>query len=327
MFSVMICQITPAVLERDPLVYEDVLLIGQENCVEDWPENSPELSPDWKPAGRLTLRRDSVRIPAEERPKKSGRQSLGTRLRHSLLIRRSSKDKSGDEVKSSETNTNSLNRHSKLINSTEEFFAQDEEEEQNEPSEYKSKKPSKPKIITHRRGSKVKSDEAPHYKDDLTSSWKHADLNALREKKAEDVDCKPKQSHKFMPTVPHRSSKTPEIDTHLDDEESSAEETDGQKLKKKVRVKFVPRRGFVIGLSRHDKANNPTQEETPHLKDGDDAELKGACGFTPHPHLKDDEGFDDLKGEFGYEFKRDTFLRSEAGRSYSPNQMVYSQTI
>ncbi|TSY83967.1 Protein NDRG2 [Bagarius yarrelli] len=31
-------------------VYEDVLFIGQEKCVEDWPEDSPELSPDWKPA-------------------------------------------------------------------------------------------------------------------------------------------------------------------------------------------------------------------------------------------------------------------------------------
>ncbi|XP_052429356.1 uncharacterized protein LOC127970707 [Carassius gibelio] len=341
-------QITPAAVERDPLVYEDVLLIGQENCVEDWPEHSPELSPDWKPAGRLTLRRDSVRIPAasagggEEDLKKSGRQSLGRRLRHSLLIRRSSKDISGDEMKSSETNTNSLNRHSKLINST------DEEEEQNEAAEYKPKKPSKPKIIIHRRGSKVKSAEAPHYKDDLPSSWKHADLNALREKKSEVVDCKPKQSHKFMPTVPHRSSKSPEMDTHLDDEESNTEETDGQqKLKKKVQVKFVPRRGFVIARSRvsadtslflqfehfsgvntlfcvcsqHDKTNNQTQEETPHLEDGADAELKGACGFTPHPPTKDGERFDDLKGAFGHELKTDTLLKSEAGRSYSPNRV------
>ncbi|XP_016112842.1 uncharacterized protein [Sinocyclocheilus grahami] len=179
----------------------------QERCVEDWPEHSPELSPEWKPAGKLRLRRDSVRI-AEASDggadlKRNGKQILGRKLRHSLLIRRSSKDKPGDDVKSSETN-----RGSKLINGPDEFLAPDEEEEeQNEAAEYKSKKPSKPKIITHRRGSKVKSAEAPDYKDDLTSSWKHADLVALREKKAEDVDCKPKQPQKFNPSVPHRPSK------------------------------------------------------------------------------------------------------------------------
>ncbi|XP_042615207.1 uncharacterized protein LOC109054324 [Cyprinus carpio] len=318
-------QITSPVVERDPLVYEDVLLIGQENCVEDWPEHSPELSPEWKPAGKLRLRRDSVRISdasdggGDGHLKKNGKQTLGRKLRHSLLIRRSSKDKTGDEVKSSETNTHSLNRGSKLINGTDKFFAPDEEE-QNEAAEYKSKKPSKPKIITHRRGSKVKSAEASDYKDDLTSSWKHADLEALREKKADDVDCKPKQPHKFKPPVAHlpskenfavglksmngpplMESKTAEIDTHPDDEERNAEETDGQKSKKKVRVKFVPHRGFVIGLSRVDKANNKTKEEI--------------------PHLKGDEGFDDLKGAIGYDFKGDTLLKAEAGQSYSPNHV------
>ncbi|KTF81269.1 hypothetical protein cypCar_00037083, partial [Cyprinus carpio] len=97
-----------------------------------------------------------------------------------------------------------------------------------------------------------------------------------------------------------------------------------QKSKKKVRVKFVPHRGFVIGLSRVDKANNKTKEEIPHLKDSDDAELKGACGFTPHPHLKGDEGFDDLKGAIGYDFKGDTLLKAEAGQSYSPNHVQSS---
>ncbi|KAJ8362506.1 hypothetical protein AAFF_G00371910 [Aldrovandia affinis] len=43
-------------------VYENILLIGEEKCVEDWPEDSPELRPDWKPAGRLRLRRDSMKV-------------------------------------------------------------------------------------------------------------------------------------------------------------------------------------------------------------------------------------------------------------------------
>uniref|UniRef100_A0A9J8AQ26 Si:cabz01007807.1 n=1 Tax=Cyprinus carpio carpio TaxID=630221 RepID=A0A9J8AQ26_CYPCA len=236
-------------------------------------------------------------------------------------------------------------------------------------------KKSKPKFITHRRGSKVKSAEAsakvtPDYKDDLPSSSKHVDLVALGEKKAEDVDCKPKQLQKFKPPVPRRPSKDmsavalksmsgpplmaaksfskdpflegdvdvgasvqvshqmPDIDTHLDDEERNTEETDGQqKPKKKVRVKFVPHRGFVIGLSRVDKANHETKEETRHLKESDDSELKGACGFTPHPDLKDEDGFDDQKGTFGYkahELKEETTLKTGAGRSHSPNNVQSS---
>nr|XP_020443294.1 uncharacterized protein LOC109952517 [Monopterus albus] len=31
------------------VVFEDILLLGQEQCVEDWPEDSPELSPHFKP--------------------------------------------------------------------------------------------------------------------------------------------------------------------------------------------------------------------------------------------------------------------------------------
>lgn len=113
-------------------------------------------------------------------------------------------------------------------------------------------------------------------------------------------------------------------------------------------------------------------------QDGADAELKGACGFTPHPPTKvclshmtlmilcarscvwtllnlcfqDGERFDDLKGAFGHElkveqtsrraqgfrisvcslislislFQTDTLLKSEAGRSYSPNR-VQVQTL
>ncbi|KAK2913237.1 hypothetical protein Q8A67_001636 [Cirrhinus molitorella] len=363
-------QSTSAEIKSDPQVYEDVLLIGQERCVEDWPEESPEVSPEWKPAGKFRLRRDSVRI--SDMPeggvdgilKKNGKQTLGRKLKHSLLIRRSSKDKIGDELKSLETNANSLNRGSKLIDITDELFAPYEEEQQKEASENKSKKSSKPKIITHRRGSKVKSAEAsgkvtPDYKEDLTSSSKHADLLALGEKKAEDVDYKPTQ--KFKLPVPHRPSKSfskdpfvegdldlgvsvrdshqiPDIDTHPEDEERNMEEIDGNangqhKTKKKVRVKFVPQRGFVIGLSRVDKASNETKEKTPRLKESDDAELKGAFGFTPHTDLlKDDDGFDDLKGTSGFkpqEFKDDTLLKTEARRSYSPNnvQSSYSNSI
>ncbi|XP_067256631.1 uncharacterized protein si:cabz01007807.1 [Chanodichthys erythropterus] len=361
-------QNTMAELENDLQVYEDVLLIGQERCVEDWPEHSPELNPEWKPSGKFRLRRDSIRVAeasdgVDGIAKKNGKQTLGKKLRHSLLIRRSSKDKIGDEVKNSEMNSNTLDRGSKLVvDGMDEFFALNEE--QNEAGEIKSKKSSKPKIISQRRGSKGKHTEAstkgftPDYQDDLKSSSKTADLTSLGEKKEEDMDCKPKQTQKFKPPVPHRPSKDvsavalkslpgpppsmqsksfskdpflegdvdlgysthdrhqmAEIGTYPDDEDRNiagiSGNADGQKHKKKVKVKFVPQRGFVIGLS----------------KENDDAELKGACGFTPHPDLKDHDGLDELKGMSSYtpqELKEDTLQRTEAGRSYSPNNFKSS---
>ncbi|XP_036439221.1 uncharacterized protein si:cabz01007807.1 isoform X2 [Colossoma macropomum] len=110
---------TQAEEENDNQVYEDILLIGQERCVEDWPEDSPQLSPDWKPAGRLRLRRDSLRIAAESEAaltletlgKKHGKGKLSKKLRSSFLSRRGSKDKFGDDLKAAQTAT--LGRESK----------------------------------------------------------------------------------------------------------------------------------------------------------------------------------------------------------------------
>ncbi|XP_039505279.1 uncharacterized protein si:cabz01007807.1 isoform X2 [Pimephales promelas] len=283
-----------AEVENDLPVYEDVLLIGQERCVEDWPEHSPELSQEWKPAGKLRLRRDSVRITeasagVDGTVKKNGKQTLGKKLRRSLLIRRRSKDKIVDEEKSSETNTHTLSL---------------------------------------RRGSKTKHTDASakgfpaDYQDDLPSWSKTADLTPFGPKRDEDVDFTPK----FKPPVLHRPqsfSKDPFSDGDLDlcaslqDKPPIAENDgdrnaggidDGQKHKKKVKVKFVPQRGFVIGLS---KAENEPTVGTPHFKEKErEDELKGACGFTPHPHLKDQDGMDELKRMSIY--TEDT--------SYSPNQ-------
>ncbi|XP_048826872.1 uncharacterized protein LOC125704828 isoform X6 [Brienomyrus brachyistius] len=53
-----------AVHEENPFC-EDILLIGQEKCVEDWPEGSPELNPSWKPPGKLRLRRELLQVAVE----------------------------------------------------------------------------------------------------------------------------------------------------------------------------------------------------------------------------------------------------------------------
>ncbi|XP_051574372.1 uncharacterized protein LOC127452739 isoform X2 [Myxocyprinus asiaticus] len=331
---------TPA-SENDLPVYEDVLLLGQEKCVEDWPENSPELSPEWKPAGTLKLRRYSILIAdvsdgptgTDVTAKKNGKLTVGKK--QSFLKRRSSKDKIGDEPKASELNT--LGRGSKLNgDGANAVFSSDKEQ-----NEYKSKKSSKPKIINMRRGSKVKSIEgsakgtnssAQESKEDIMSSLKNADIRICGEE-GKEKDSKPK----FKPLVPRRPSKSfskdpsldgnfeidtsfstspserdqgPEIDKHP--EEKNSEEMDGQKQKKKVKVKFVPQRGYVIGLS----------------KESDDSELKGACGYIPNPDFKENDRLDELKGACGYtphsEFKEDTLLKTEAGHSYSPGDFKSS---
>ncbi|KAL6466418.1 hypothetical protein MHYP_G00242220 [Metynnis hypsauchen] len=110
----------PAEEENQNQVYEDVLLTGQERCVEDWPEDSPQLSPSWKPAGKLRLRRDSLKITAESEialtsetlGKKHGKGKLSKKLRSSFLSRRGSKDKFGDDLK-----TASLGREEKTSDS------------------------------------------------------------------------------------------------------------------------------------------------------------------------------------------------------------------
>ncbi|XP_051947451.1 uncharacterized protein LOC127618836 isoform X2 [Xyrauchen texanus] len=308
---------TPA-SENDLPVYEDVLLLGQERCVEDWPENSPELSPEWKPAGKLKLRRDSFLIAdvsdglpgTDVTAKKNGKLTVGKKSRPSFLKRRSSKDKIGDEPKASELNT--LGRGSKLNgDGANDVFSSDKEQ-----NEYKSKKSLKLKIINGRRGSKVKSIEgsakasnssAQESKEDIMSSLKNADIRICGED-GKEKDSKPK----FKPLVPRRPSKSFSKDPSLDENfeidtscNTSPKERD-QKQKKKVKVKFVPQRGFVIGLS----------------KESDDSELKGACGHTPNPIFKENDRLDEMKGAYGYtphsEFKEDTLLKSEAGHSYSP---------
>ncbi|KAG7462190.1 hypothetical protein MATL_G00199940 [Megalops atlanticus] len=94
---------------EDYPVYENILLIGEEKCVEDWPENSPELDPDWKPSGRLRLRRESLRVQSEmqnhcreEDMQHDGREAdwkskRGRRFSLQFIPRRDSKERSGDE--------------------------------------------------------------------------------------------------------------------------------------------------------------------------------------------------------------------------------------
>uniref|UniRef100_A0A8C9RPF8 Uncharacterized LOC108940849 n=1 Tax=Scleropages formosus TaxID=113540 RepID=A0A8C9RPF8_SCLFO len=92
-----------AIEEDDYPVFENILLIGQEKCVEDWPEDSPVLNPDWKPPGRYRLRRESLRVTMEKENgkedfadnghEKDGKMKKGRRFSVTLGYRRGSKSK------------------------------------------------------------------------------------------------------------------------------------------------------------------------------------------------------------------------------------------
>ncbi|XP_061921827.1 uncharacterized protein LOC133662134 isoform X4 [Entelurus aequoreus] len=85
----------------DHPVFEDIFLMGQERCVEDWPEDSPQLDPDFKPSGKFKLRRESLRVNMDheiaERGSGEDQDDYGTQgkkkgRKFSLMSRRGSKD-------------------------------------------------------------------------------------------------------------------------------------------------------------------------------------------------------------------------------------------
>ncbi|KAJ4949089.1 hypothetical protein JOQ06_020607 [Pogonophryne albipinna] len=79
-------------------VFEDILLMGQERCIEDWPEDSPQLNPQFRPSGTLRLRRESmsIKLDSEEGSAEDldgfGVKKKAKKFRLSILSRRSSKE-------------------------------------------------------------------------------------------------------------------------------------------------------------------------------------------------------------------------------------------
>ncbi|XP_034020562.1 uncharacterized protein LOC117505129 isoform X3 [Thalassophryne amazonica] len=80
------------------VAFEDILLLGQECCVEDWPEDSPEVNPDYRPSGKLKLRRESQADSNGGRGTSPDRSAspaslLKKKIRMSLSSRREQKEK------------------------------------------------------------------------------------------------------------------------------------------------------------------------------------------------------------------------------------------
>ncbi|XP_063048681.1 uncharacterized protein LOC134442442, partial [Engraulis encrasicolus] len=89
-----LAQEEPGLGEEGSPLYVNIEFTGEERCIEDWPEDSPQLASNWKPSGTFRLRRESLveKGNGTNGSVKSGRTSL-KKLTLSVSTRRRSKSK------------------------------------------------------------------------------------------------------------------------------------------------------------------------------------------------------------------------------------------
>ncbi|XP_030609688.1 uncharacterized protein LOC115797292 isoform X2 [Archocentrus centrarchus] len=222
------------------VVFEDILLIGQERCVEDWPDDSPQLDPEYKPSGKFRLRRESMRVQAEsdggssEDQDRSHSKKKDKKHRMFLLSTRGSKGKLYD-MKERKSSTLPLPRKSSQDHFSDVHMSAGEiDDEEQTWMDYK-KNPSKTKVNKLLRRASTNQ-----------SVLEGKNLNGHS---------------------PLELKRTPDQSSVEDEEEG---ETIQREKKKTLKLKFVPRRGFVITSV---KAND---------------ESKGVFGNTPRKDSKAD---------------------------------------
>ncbi|XP_034412636.1 uncharacterized protein si:cabz01007807.1 isoform X2 [Cyclopterus lumpus] len=235
---------------EDFSLYEDVLLTGQERCVEDWPDDSPQLDPDFKPSGKLRLRRESMRINSVSDGGSGDDQDVSVKkkdrkFRLSVLSRRRSK---GD---TKEGRSRSLPNSRK---SSKEYFSEfPMPAEENDEGERDYKKPLKTRASELRRAS-------------FTSSVPTG-----------------KQMNGHLP----QEAKGKVLDDGGEEEEEEEEDMDvhGSKKKKKLKIRFVPQRGFAIMVQKGAHGYTPRKNS----KDKSQEECVGAHGYAPRRKSQDDD--------------------------------------
>ncbi|KAM9718094.1 uncharacterized protein ACNS7B_021525 isoform 1-T1 [Menidia menidia] len=263
------------------IVFEDILLIGQEHAVDDWPEDSPELQPDFKPSGRLRLRRESMKEKlvagggSGDDLDGTGNKKKDKKFRMSLLSRRGSKDKFPDDM-DSKTSTLPVQRKS-----SKDYLSSpgENEDEDHYGMDYK-KKPLKTKVNKlFRRASTTSVFDGRHENGHFPQDSKE------REKKE---------------TV-RRNSEGAMLDDSPGDEEEGGEAHHEEKRKKKVKIKFVPQRGFAICLEKSGEEPKGAHGYTPRKGSKDKSFDDGAesHGYTPREKFQDDdfEDIEEIKGQ------------------------------
>ncbi|XP_058481068.1 nucleolar protein dao-5 isoform X3 [Solea solea] len=198
----------------DYVVFEDILLIGQERCVEDWPEDSPQLNPEFKPSGKLRLRRESMKMRSDS-DGGSGEDLHGYRtqskkkdkkFKMSLLSRRGSKDKFPDDMQKGGTLPNPRK-------SSKDYFSEVHIAEEDEDRLDYRKKPLKTKV------------------------------NQLL-RRASTVSSVP-EGKKMNGRLP-QESKGKVLDDSAGEDDYGGEANHGERRKSGMKSKFVPQRGFTI---------------------------------------------------------------------------------
>ncbi|XP_069564034.1 uncharacterized protein [Brachyistius frenatus] len=300
-------------VESENYLFEDVLLIGQERCVEDWPEDSPQLNPDFKPTGKLRLRRDSQKIKSDsdggsgedQDGTGSGSKKKDKKFRMSLLSRRGSKDKFPDDTKEGRSKTlPNLRKSSKEYFSDTHMSAGENEDDEQNGMDYK-KKALKAKVSRLLRRAS-------------TNSSVH--VNGHQESKD---DGSWKKSGGKKNSIIRRWSEGTALDDSSGEEEEGGEGQHDEKGKKKMKIKFVPRRGFSITVEK------PTSDEpkgahgyTPRKgsKEKSSDELLGAHGYTPRKKSQDDafEDVEEIKARSLQATSKDGFAEDEmAGKDFA----------
>ncbi|KAF7654662.1 hypothetical protein LDENG_00066350 [Lucifuga dentata] len=277
---------------ENPAVFEDILLLGQERCVEDWPEDSPQFSPDFKPTGKFRLRRESMRMDSEGGSVQDPDGSA-FKKKHKLrvsVMSRSSKDKYPDDLKD-EKRSRTLPIPRKP---SKDYFAEMStgvnEDEDQYGTDYKAqKKPLKAKVTkVLRRASTAAS----------IMERKHMNGHSLYGSKEDGLHKKFADKEN---TITRRWSQGSMLDTISAGEKEGGEvvheETDGHKTKKlkKVKIKFVPQRGFAITTEKNLKGphgQTPRKGSKEKILDED----LGANGYTP-PKKSQDDAFEDEEEE------------------------------
>ncbi|KAM3591031.1 uncharacterized protein V6R79_020876 [Siganus canaliculatus] len=258
--------------------FQDILLTGQERCIEDWPEDSPHRNPDFKPAGTFKLRRESLKTKADsdggsgDDPDASGKKK-DKKFNMSLLSRRGSKEKSGDDVKEGKSRTLPSSRKS-----SKEYNLDSAEHDMDQMMDYK-KKPLKTKInpLLRRASTASFMPDGKYMNGHLPQESKDNGTSKRSISKKESV-----RRWSEGTALDHSSGEEEEEE---DGENGQHDDSRGLKKRKKMKIKFVPHRGFAITLEKRNE------------------ELKGAQGYTPRKGSKENSQ-EDLFGEDGYTVRK-----------------------
>ncbi|KAM9424607.1 uncharacterized protein KZ484_003355 isoform 2-T2 [Pholidichthys leucotaenia] len=264
------------------VVFEDILLIGQERCVDDWPEDSPELNPDFKPSGKFRLRRESVKVMGDsdggssEDQEKSHSKKKDKQLKMSIFSRRESKSKFPDDSKESKSRTLPLTRKPSKDYSSEMHMSAGESEDV-EHMHYK-KKTLKTKVNPLLRRASTNSVMMEGKRMNAPSPWESRD------------DGTAKKSEGRNNSVMRRQSEGAMLEYSTAEEEEGGEalrdQADTHAKKNKLKMKFVPQRGFANTTDK--RADSSASRKG--WKEKSPAEALGAHGYTPQ--MKENAVFD-----------------------------------